>query len=111
MPFSQSSLLFEFPANGRVRFTPNSDRKSRHPQKVMSALPPRADMCSAHTHVCYGPIADLLLLIRSLTLSDHQHPDKSALVHRTSHIGLTFGHVAAHNGARSQIVSCASRGA
>src|SRR5262245_7898638 len=42
-----------------VRFTPNSDRKSRHPQTVMSALPPKADMCGALGHVCYGPIADM----------------------------------------------------
>src|SRR5262245_23903169 len=34
-------------ALGHVRFTPNSDCKSRHPQPVMSALPPKADMCGA----------------------------------------------------------------
>ena len=31
------------------------------PQKVMSALTPKADMCSALAHVCFGPIADILL--------------------------------------------------
>jgi hypothetical protein len=46
-------------AIGHVCFTPNSDRKSRHPRKVMSALPPKADMCSAIRHVCFGPIADI----------------------------------------------------
>jgi hypothetical protein len=25
----------------------------------MSALPPKADMCSALAHVCFGPIADI----------------------------------------------------
>ena len=25
----------------------------------MSALPPKADMCSARGHVCFGPIADI----------------------------------------------------
>jgi len=30
-----------------VRFTPESDRKSGHRQRVMSALLPKADMCSA----------------------------------------------------------------
>jgi len=35
-----------------VRFTPNSDRESRHLQKVMSAFPPKADMCGALAHVC-----------------------------------------------------------
>jgi hypothetical protein len=29
------------------------------PQKVMSALPPKADMCSALAYVCFGPIADI----------------------------------------------------
>jgi hypothetical protein len=28
-------------------------------QKVMSALPPKADMCSALANVCFGPIADI----------------------------------------------------
>jgi hypothetical protein len=31
-------------AKSDVRFTPNSDRKSGFPQKVMSALPPKADI-------------------------------------------------------------------
>src|SRR5262249_35361898 len=26
---------------------------------VMSALPPKADMCGAHAHVCFGPKADI----------------------------------------------------
>ena len=34
-------------ANRHVRFTPDSDRDSGLPQKVMSALPPKADMCGA----------------------------------------------------------------
>jgi hypothetical protein len=42
-----------------VRFTPNSDRKSRHAAMVMSALPPKADMCGANRHVCFGPKADI----------------------------------------------------
>jgi hypothetical protein len=28
-------------------------------QSDMSALPPKADMCSALTQVCFGPIADM----------------------------------------------------
>src|SRR5262245_22055606 len=39
-------------APAHVRFTPNSDRESRHPQPVMSALPPKADMCGALVDVC-----------------------------------------------------------
>jgi len=38
-------------AKGDVRFTPNSDRESGHPQEFMSALPPKADMCTALAHV------------------------------------------------------------
>jgi hypothetical protein len=44
-----------------VRFTPNSDRKSGHQQPVMSALPPKADSCSATGNVGYGPKADMRL--------------------------------------------------
>jgi hypothetical protein len=46
-------------AKSNVRFAPNSDRESGLPQKVMSALPPKADMCSALAYVCFGPIADV----------------------------------------------------
>jgi hypothetical protein len=35
----------------RVRFTPNSDRKSRHAAMVMSASPLKADMCGATSDV------------------------------------------------------------
>jgi len=42
-------------AISHVRFTPNSDRKSRHAAMVMSALPPKADMCGATSDVRYGP--------------------------------------------------------
>jgi hypothetical protein len=38
------------------------------PQKAMSALPPKADMCGATRDVRFGPKADILI-IRSL----HQH--------------------------------------
>jgi len=53
-------------ATGHVRFTLNSDRESGHPQKVMSALPPEADVCSANRHVCFGPIADICRLFGHL---------------------------------------------
>ena len=46
-----------------VRFTPNSDRESGFPHKVMSALPPKADMCSALAYVCFGPIADIAVRV------------------------------------------------
>jgi hypothetical protein len=46
----------------RVRFASDSDRESGHPQEFMSALPPKADMCSAKAHVCFGPKADIALV-------------------------------------------------
>jgi hypothetical protein len=45
-------------AKRHVRFTPNSDRESGRAPMVMSALPPKADMCGANRHVCFGPKAD-----------------------------------------------------
>ena len=36
--------------------------------KVMSALPPKADMCGAPAHVCFGPIADI---VATSTLDTH----------------------------------------
>jgi len=49
-----------------VRPTPNGDRESGLPQKVMSALPPKADMGGATRDVCYGPIADIAKLFDHL---------------------------------------------
>jgi len=46
-------------AKSDVRFAPDSDRESGLPQPVMSALPAKADMCSALGHVCFGPKADI----------------------------------------------------
>jgi len=48
-----------FGSERHVCFIPNSDRESGLPQAVMSALPLKADMCSAKAHVCVGPIADI----------------------------------------------------
>ena len=42
-----------------VRFTPNSDRESGRQSRVMSALPPKADMCSALADARFGPKADI----------------------------------------------------
>jgi hypothetical protein len=67
-------------AADEVSFTPNSDRKSGHPHKVMSALAPKADMCGALVDVCYGPIADI-----------SQHKRHVRFLHRaveTSKLGL-----------------------
>jgi len=56
-------------AQGHVRFTPNSDRDSGLPQTVMSALPPKADMCSALANISYGPTADICGAIRHARLT------------------------------------------
>jgi len=46
-------------AISHVRFAPDSDRKSRLAQTVMSALASKADVCGANRYVCFGPIADI----------------------------------------------------
>jgi len=46
-------------AKSDVRFTLNSDRESGLSQRGMSALHPKADMCSALAYVCFGPEADI----------------------------------------------------
>jgi len=51
-------------AKSDVRFAPNSDRESGFPQTVMSALPPKADMCGAARDVRFGPIADIPAITR-----------------------------------------------
>ena len=53
------SLADIYSAKRHVRLTPNGDCKSGLPQTAMPALPLKADMCSALTHVCFGPIADI----------------------------------------------------
>jgi hypothetical protein len=54
-------------AQAHVRFTPNSDRNSGRALTVMSALPPKADMCGATGNVGYGPIADIVAYIFRLS--------------------------------------------
>src|SRR5215831_15793889 len=45
-------------AKTHVRFAPNSDRKSGFPHNVMSALPPKADICAATGNICFAPDSD-----------------------------------------------------
>jgi hypothetical protein len=62
-------------AKTHVRLTPDSDRDSGLPQTVMSALPPKADMCGATGDVCFGPLADITLeAARSENSSCHWAP-------------------------------------
>jgi hypothetical protein len=46
------------PQNVISALPPKSDRESGFLRKVMSALSPKADMCSARAHVRFGPKAD-----------------------------------------------------
>ena len=46
-------------ATSDVRFTPDNDRESGLSQVGMSALPPKADMCSALADARFGPKADI----------------------------------------------------
>jgi hypothetical protein len=43
-----------------VRFTPNSDRESGHPQEFMSALPPKADIQDGYDRSSRKAIAAML---------------------------------------------------
>src|SRR5262245_40217335 len=52
---AQTSLLLVKSRRRNVRF----GSKQTYVQKGMSALPPKADMCDARGHVCFGPIADM----------------------------------------------------
>jgi hypothetical protein len=45
---------------GMFASTPIATAKADMPQMVMSALHPKADMCSATNDVGFGPIADIL---------------------------------------------------
>jgi hypothetical protein len=49
-----------------VRFTPDSDHESGHVPMVMSALPPKADMCGVAEDVRFGPIADMCGAIKDV---------------------------------------------
>src|SRR5262245_6151975 len=40
--------------------------------KGMSALPPKADMCSVRAHVCFGPIADIALFDHLVGAREHR---------------------------------------
>jgi len=42
---------------------PIATAKADMPKWSLSALPPKADMCGALGHVCFGPIADIATAI------------------------------------------------
>ena len=71
-------------AKGHVRFTPESDRESRHVPMVMSALSPKADVCAALADVCYGPEADMttslkvsIVILRRLVLQRFERQERN----------------------------------
>ena len=43
-------------------------------QKVMSALPPKADMCGATKDVCFGPIVDIVTSVTVTGRTCRQRP-------------------------------------
>src|SRR5262245_51282447 len=45
----------------------------------MCALPPKADMCSANAHVCYGPKADSCSAAKGWSLFDHLVGDREKI--------------------------------
>src|SRR5262249_31412319 len=51
--------------------------------RPMSALPPKADMCGARVHVCFGPEADMgqapCLLILETLIPPLRHADRSLM--------------------------------
>jgi hypothetical protein len=54
------------------------------PQNVVSALPPKADMCSALARVCSGPKADIGLIIQSLDRREREQDCQFDLTARTT---------------------------
>jgi hypothetical protein len=44
----------------RPLYPPTTTAKADFRTVVMSALPPKADMCSATSDVCFGPLADIV---------------------------------------------------
>jgi hypothetical protein len=68
-------------AKRHVRFTPNSDRKSEFPQTVMSALPPKADMCGATRDVLWANSGHCALFDHLVGAREHRvrHTDSEHL--------------------------------
>jgi hypothetical protein len=68
---------------------PIATAKANFRKKAMSALPPKADMCSALAHVCFGPKADSCSAAKSygdIARSDYW-PASSGLFPRIPIIG------------------------
>jgi hypothetical protein len=55
-------------------------------QNVMSALPPKADMCTAHMNVRFGPKADIIFKMSS---RNFQVPFGNWRVDLTRHVATT----------------------
>ena len=72
-PRCEHSQNVAFPKNRNwcnvAKMSALGQKQTCAPQVVMSALPPKADMCSAPAHVRYGPIADILLQSALISLS------------------------------------------
>jgi hypothetical protein len=53
--------------------------------RVMSALAPKADMCGATAHVCYGPKADIGFAIQSLDRREQKQETARAAINKKSY--------------------------
>src|SRR5262245_30986940 len=65
-------------AKHHVRLRPNSDHEKRISGEIMSALPSKADMCSAMAHVCFGPKADMPLFNNFVSARKERRRDGQA---------------------------------
>src|SRR5262249_34158837 len=63
---------------------PNSDRESEFLQTVMSALPPRADTCSATRDVRFGPKADSCSAAKRIAIRSLRRPLSAAMAAHSS---------------------------
>ena len=82
-----------------VRYTPKADihrliRMSALGQKQtcavqtsMSALPPKADMCGATRDVCFGPKADIAILLNQL-IGNGEHARRNSQPEPFSGLGI-----------------------
>jgi hypothetical protein len=59
---------------------PNSDHESGRVPVVMSAFPPKADMCGALGYVCFGPEADSCAAAKPPRFSGEGGLDHSPMV-------------------------------
>jgi hypothetical protein len=75
------------PQNVMSALPPIATAKADMPQMVMSALPPKADMCDALAHVCFGPKADIAILLNQL-IGNGEHARRNGQPEPFSGLGI-----------------------